>query len=324
MEIIIIIVSIIIIFSLVYGNSRMLTINKSSIYNENKLVQKLFKKQSSFEIASDILITMLEFLISGIVVEFFLGPMETTLFVGLYGRVSYVIIKYISILIITVIATYFTMIIGIYVPKHIVHMRKKHKFNDSFILYLYEFFNYLFLPITFLASKLDTIVKEKVNTKNDIEEVREFTNKGIEKGTITKVEKDIMERTISGLDIPLTKVCTKMENVISTSTKEGIKSIKEKFGTYPISRLLVYSDKKIIGYIHIKDILLNEQKLINKEITLKDIVRNVAYIDEDKTLEDALIKFKKEKCKLFIVIDSEKNNIGIITMGDIINKIVGK
>ena len=324
MEIILIIISNIIIFTLVYGNSRLIVINKSSIYNESKYVQKLYKKQSKFEIASDILITMLEFLISAIFVEFLLGPLEASLFTSLYGRVSYVIIKYLSILIITVIATYSTMIIGIYIPKHIVHMRKKYKFNDIYLLHLYEFFYYLFLPVTYFATRLDTVIKERVDMPDDIEVVREFTNKGLENGTITKVEKEIMERTVTGLDIPLYKVCTRMEDVVRISTKEGIKSIKEKFTLNPISRLLVFSNYRIIGYIHIKDILLNEEKLVNKEISLKDIVRNVTYIDANLMLEDALIKFKKEKCKLAVVKDSDGRCIGIITMGDIINKIVGK
>ena len=305
MEVIIIILSLFVISILIYGNSRLITLSKSNVYNENRYVQKLFKKQNQFLVAADILVTMFEFLISAIVVDLCLGSIETSLFISLYGRAPFVVIKYISILFITVISTYITMIIGIYIPKHIVHMRKKYKFNDSYIMYFYGFLNYLLYPISFLSTKLDTVIKSKVTNETDLDEIKEFTNKEVEKGSITKLEKEIMEKTVSNLDRNLCKVCTKMEDVKCINSNEKVVKIKEIFAKYPISRLIVYEKSRIIGYVHIKDILLNEKNLGLGKVKVEDIVRNVAYIDKDKTIEDALNKFKKEKCKMVVIKDNE-------------------
>ena len=74
------------------------------------------------------------------------------------------------------------------------------------------------------------MVREKVDSSvnTDVEEIKEFTNKGLEKGSITPVEKEIIENTVSSLDQEVYKICTKIENVVCIKVTDEIDNIIKK------------------------------------------------------------------------------------------------
>ncbi len=324
-ELVIISISLVIIFILIYGHTRIINLNRGNIYNEDKYIQSLYKKSNKLNVETELLVTMFEFLISAITVEVFLKIFEENITVINSNSVSFTIIKYLYILLFTVIATYITMIIGTYIPKHIVHKRKRHKFNDSVLMKLYGGIIYLFYPVTILSTYLDTIVKEKVYSENtDVEEIKEFTSKGLEKGSITKIEKEIIDKAVYVLDKPISKICTKAEDIISVKIDDSVDSIIKKVAKNNVSRALIYDKKKCLGYIHLKDLLLNKASIEKGTKDIQSIIKQPLVLSMDEKAQNCFQKMRNEKVKFAIVTDETDEIIGVVTTGDITYELMGK
>lgn len=87
------------------------------------------------------------------------------------------------------------------------------------------------------------------------------------------------------------------------------------------SRFPVYSDSKnVVGTLFIKD-AVNVKN--NKQV--KDVMRSeVYYLNEEQTLQDALKAFLKTKHHLFMVVNSYEDIVGIVTIEDVLEQIIGE
>lgn len=78
----------------------------------------------------------------------------------------------------------------------------------------------------------------------------------------------------------------------------------------------------VIGILHIKDMLsLDNKKSTSAE---KAMEAKVFYIHEDQTLEHALMAFIKTKHHMFIVINEQRQTVGLITLEDVIEQLIGR
>jgi len=95
---------------------------------------------------------------------------------------------------------------------------------------------------------------------------------------------------------------------------------------YSFSRIPVYEGDKdhIIGIITLKDVLINKDNLINKKITLRDLIREALFVSTTTFIDNLLFKFKEFKQLLAIVIDEFGGVSGIVTLEDLIEEIVGE
>jgi CBS domain containing-hemolysin-like protein len=100
------------------------------------------------------------------------------------------------------------------------------------------------------------------------------------------------------------------------SLKENLAIARESGHTrYP---LCDDSPDKVIGLIHIKDLLyLEDGKSIDS------ILRNIMFIPEYLPLDKLLNEFQKEKQQLAVVVDEYGINVGIVTMEDVLEELVG-
>lgn len=88
------------------------------------------------------------------------------------------------------------------------------------------------------------------------------------------------------------------------------------------SRFPVYQDKpdNVIGMLYVRDLLNAKEGGQVKDYMKKDVF----YIHEDQTLNQALQAFLKTKHHLFIVVNSFEEKVGIVTLEDIVEQILGK
>lgn len=88
------------------------------------------------------------------------------------------------------------------------------------------------------------------------------------------------------------------------------------------SRLPVYSgsEENIVGTLHIKDLLDNKEAKTIKEV----MRRNAYYVHEDLSLAHALKAFIKTKHHLFMVVNQFQEIVGLITIEDILEQIIGQ
>ena len=245
-----------------------------------------------------------------------------------FSNTMFSLIKYATILILTIVATYITMIIGTYIPKHLALTRKTKKVN-IIAIYMFEIVSKLLLPLSFIATILDDSYHKRKDKSEDLlymkDEIKHFTNVEYHKGSINKTEKEIMERVATSFKIPVSEIMNPIEKSASVKIKDSFYKIMKKFKDTTYSRLLVYdsNNQTILGALYVKDTLNNYENLKTGKIKVESILRHPLVVDDNNTAHRVYMKMKKNKMHLALVKNSKNNIIGMLTLEDILEEILG-
>ena len=327
MELILIIICILLIAVLIYGSTYVTLCDENKLKKNNKFLDIIFKKQGKAISRVEFLVTAFELIIGGVAVEKYLMPLmyETAM---IFSNATFLILKYISIFLVTVFATYITMILGTYIPKHLAVEANKNKVNNI-IMYIYAFISYIFLPLTFISNLLDTKIKHRINTENKnftSEKIKEIANVEYDNGNISKLEKQVLSNLNAAFDFKVGAFCIKFDKVVYATTKSNFDDIINIIQEKSMSRIL-YLNKdlnKVLGVIYAKDLLNNYDKLNNKKISIKKILRQPVICDINESAYTLFNRMLKNKIHIALVKDEMGNNYGIVTMEDIIENILGQ
>ncbi len=292
-----------------------------------KSIQKMLKDPSKFLATIQIGITFAGFLSSAFASEAFASELAPVLN-SLIPQVSVPIWNSISIILITIILSYFTLIFGELVPKRIaMKYSEKIAFGTVKIIRAIAMFTSPFVKfLTFstnVVSKAFGISGEEEETVTE-EEIRMMVDVGEEKGTIDKTEKEMINNVFEFDDKIVSEIMkprTEMFAVDANSTiAEVIDEISED-GRY--SKIPVYEEDldEITGIVYVKDILISQK---NKNNKIKGLVKEAYYVSESKPITELFDELRQNKKQIAIVIDEYGGTSGMVTMEDILEEIVGE
>jgi len=189
--------------------------------------------------------------------------------------------------------------------------------------------SYIFYPLVIFMTKLTHIILFFIGTKKsgetlfvtrkELRLILKMSKKGgdLTKGEITMIDRlfDFSHTLVKEAMIPLIEVAA----VEDTATiKEAIAIISKK----GYSRLPVYQERidNIIGIVNSFDLL---DAPLNGEF-IKPFIRTVPYVPESKPIDELLIELQRKRKHLAIVVDEYGGTVGIITLEDILEEIVGE
>ncbi|WP_333886982.1 hemolysin family protein [Clostridium sp.] len=140
----------------------------------------------------------------------------------------------------------------------------------------------------------------------------------IDKTELTFVDNifDFSEKTVKDIMVPRT-------DMTCIFSGDSIEDIIKVFMERQHTRYPVCTDNKdnVIGFIHIKDLYKQQ---IQGDKNIKDIIRKVKFIPKWMPISDLLKMFKKEKSQIAIIIDEYGGTLGLVTIEDILEEIVGE
>ncbi len=291
-----------------------------------KTIAKMLKTPSRFLATIQIGITLAGFLSSAFASDAFADDLAPALY-KMVPSVSLETWRGVSIIIITSILSYFTLIFGELVPKRIA--MKKSEMIAFASIGVINFISIVTSPFvrflefsTNIVSKLFGVTGNEEETVTE-EEIRMMVDVGEEKGTIELNEKEMInnifefnDRTVSEIMVPRTEIFALDSNL---AMSDAILEIAED---YRYSRIPVYKDSidQIIGILYVKDMLL-EQK--NKNTKIKNLVKDTYFVPETKRIDEVFAEMRKNKKQIAIVLDEYGGTAGLITMEDILEEIVG-
>lgn len=292
-----------------------------------KKIQKMIKDPSKFLATIQIGITLAGFLSSAFASETFADSLAQKLY-NYIPNVSLLMLKDISIIIITLILSYFTLVFGELVPKRVaMKYSEKLAYMTVNIIRVISIITLPFVKfLTFSTNIISKIfgVTEEVEEQVSEEEIKMLVNVGEEKGIIESGEKEMInnifefnDRVVSEIMIPRTQVyALDMELTIN----EAIDLLNEDTR---YSRIPIYNESidNIRGIIYLKDLLLTRK---NWNTKLKNIAREATYVLESIYIDDVFKELKKNKRQIAIVVDEYGGTAGIVTMEDILEEIVGE
>lgn len=290
-------------------------------------IEKMLKKPSRFLATIQIGITFAGFLSSAFAADNYVEIMGPALY-NLMPFLSLNIWKTISLVIITLILSFFTLIFGELVPKRIA---MKYSEKVAFIgVGVINFISVITSPlvsfltyVTNLVSKIFGIGENEEETVTE-EEIRMMIDAGEEKGTINDIEKEMINNVFEFNDRAVSEIMVNRTEVFAVDMNTTISELDKlllKEG-YKYSRIPVYDETidNIQGVIYIKDIL-KEHKNANSKVS--KILRDTLFVLETKMIDEVFREMQSKKIQMAIVLDEYGGTAGIITMEDVLEEIVG-
>lgn len=292
-----------------------------------KKIHKMLQDPSKFLATIQIGITLAGFLSSAFASDAFADLLAPKLY-NLIPAIALARWREISIIIITLILSYFTLVFGELVPKRLaMKYSEKLSFMAVGIIRAISIVTLPFVKLltfsTNVISRLFGVTGEEEENVSE-EEIKMMVDVGEEKGTIETGEKEMInnifefnDRVVSEIMIPRTQIyALNMELTIS----EAIEMLNEDTR---YSRVPVYDENidNVRGIVYLKDMLLTQK---NKNTKLKNIARDATYVLESVYVDDVFKELKKNKKQIAIVVDEYGGTAGIVTMEDILEEIVGE
>lgn len=291
-----------------------------------KEVEKMLKNPSKFLATIQIGITLAGFLSSAFASDTFASMLAVQLN-NIFPNISIEIFRGISIVIITIILSFFTLVFGELVPKRIaMKYYEKVAYSTIGIIKIISLLTAPFVKIltisTNLISKIFGITEEDQETVTE-EEIKMMIDEGEEKGTIEQEEKEMLNNVFEFNDIITSEVMTHRIDVYAIDINSNIEDIIKELDEYKYSRIPVYDDTidEIKGILYVKDLL--KYFANKKNVKIKNIMREAYFVTETKPINDLFKELQKNKIQMAIVVDEYGGTSGIVTMEDILEEIVG-
>lgn len=292
-----------------------------------KQIEKMLKTPSKFLATIQIGITLAGFLSSAFASETFADKIAPYLY-NMIPAISLGVWKSLSIIFITIILSFFTLVFGELVPKRLA---MKHYEKISFatigvirtISIITAPFVKLLTSVTNGISKIFGVGENEEETVTE-EEIKMMVDQGEERGTIKEDEKELINNVFEFNDITVSEIMRHRKDIfavdINISTDELLEELSKE--EYRYSRIPVYDETidEIKGVLYVKDVLKNINK---KTFKVKNVIKDAYFISQNRLINEVFKELQKNKKQLAIILDEYGGTAGIVTMEDILEELVG-
>lgn len=290
-----------------------------------KQIRKMLKEPSKFLATIQIGITLAGFLSSAFAADAFADDLAPALQNLIPLGLS--VWKSISIVIITMILSYFSLVFGELVPKRLA-MKNSEKiaFGTIGIVRAISVFTAPFVKLLTAStngiSKIFGISETDEGTVTE-EEIRMMIDVGEEKGSIEEEERELINNVFEFNDKVVSEIMIHRKDIYAIDINSDIGDILKDLDEYKYSRIPVYEDNidNIVGLLFIKDLIANINK--KEKVKISNLLREAYFVSENKQINELFRDLQRNKHQLAIVLDEYGGTAGLVTMEDIIEELVG-
>jgi len=256
-------------------------------------------------------------LIGNNIVNIALASMGTLFFVDLVGGESGATVS-------TAVITIVVLIFGEITPKNLAK-----DFPEAFALFsapIIQFLSWIFFAFNFLFSMwkklLSKIFKTKEDTRMSQEELLMLVDEVEQDGSIDGDEGSLLRNVIEFTDLTADEILTRRVNLVGFPVDATREEIAQLFSDSKFSRLLVYDPDidHISGVLHQKDFYTGEGIT---EKPIEELITPPLFIPATTQSSDLLRLFQVNQTHLAVVVDEYGETLGIVTMEDILEELVG-
>lgn len=296
-----------------------------------KQVLKLTQDSSGFLSTIQIGVTLAGFLTSATASQSFAVMITEGLsHTSVVNIIPVGVISALSTFLITLIMSYFSLVLGELTPKKIaMHAPEKVSFTVVPVLL---FVNKVARPfVKLLSASTNGIVRLfgiDPNADEDVvteEEIRMMVDVGQEKGVIEDVQKEMINNIFEFDDMDVADIMTHRTDVECVDIDQQLSDVIAKSIEFGYSRIPVYKEDQdnIVGIVYVKDLLKYVGTNLPKSKSIKDLMREAYYVPETKQCSELLTELLEKHIQMAVVVDEYGGTAGIVTLEDVIEAIVG-
>ncbi|WP_342263660.1 hemolysin family protein [Spiroplasma endosymbiont of Clivina fossor] len=293
------------------------SINIIRIKNLAKTNKRQAKKAKRvYLLVKDYSITITTLLIANNLVNIALATFVTFFFDNQLGLPSHW-----SLIISTMFSLVIVLLFGEIIPKNIARwIPERLAISCSWVIVVVRL---IFYPLAYMFSKIKLKSEHPSTTERELLElVKTIENEGV----LEKQERHLITSAIIFDEKTVKTAMQSRDKVITINYNSSISDIKTLYRQERFTRVpVINSNTKVVkGILNVKDIIINT--LDDESLTIPALLQKPLFLSKNTKLSVALEKMQKSKMHLAIVTSSKtkKDFIGIITMEDLIEELVGE
>lgn len=295
------------------------------------LLNQLLSEPSRFLATIQIGITLAGFLASAFASEAFAVQL-IELFKKFNLPISEGVLKNVSLVVITIVLSYFTLVFGELVPKRIA-MRKSEAIAhivagplNLLMKVTYPFVRFLTISTNLFVRMLGINPNAKEDNVTE-EEIKMMVDVGEESGVIHETEKVMINNIFDFNNKSVSDVMTHRTDIEALPVTADLKEVMEFIRTEKYSRVPVYEDEidNIIGIFYSRDIVeFVDENGYKNDFDLKKVIKKAYYVPFSVKTDELFREFQKNNIHVAIIIDEYGGTAGLVTLEDLLEEIVGK
>ena len=205
--------------------------------------------------------------------------------------------------------------------------------NSETIALLYagiiDFLMTIFTPIIFIVDKVAAVISRLLHISSDGKdtsisenELKTYVDVSHEGGAIESEERELIYNVFDFGDTVAKDIMIPRIHMTSIQVSASYEEVLSTFRAFMFTRIPVYDEDPddIIGIINIKDFILVKDK---EKFQIKKLLRKAYYTYEYKKISDLMMEMREKSHNITFVLSEYGATVGMITMEDIIEEIVG-
>lgn len=259
-------------------------------------------------------------LIGNNIVNIATSSISTILCIQLVGE------KYGS-LVATVAVTIIVLIFGEIMPKSIA---KDHAEGVcigvsavvAFLMMIFTPFSAFFIM---LKNAMARLFRKKESVSVTEEELMAIIDEIEDEGVLEQQESDLVRSALQFDEITADEIITPRVRIVAVDVNDSAEEVHDKFLSEQYSRMPVFEKNldNIVGIINEKDFIkAYEEK--GGELSVRELIQDTIYVSSMQRISEVLRLMQKKKCHMSVVLDQHGGTLGIVTMEDLLEELVGE
>ncbi len=296
-----------------------------------KQIIKLTENSSNFLSTIQIGVTLAGFLTSASASQTFVDMLVNGLAkTPVANVIPLSVISVVSTILITLITSYFSLVLGELAPKRIgMQIPEKISYKVVGILLFIAKATKPFVKV--LAFSTNAIVRllgfdPNADEENVTEEeIRMMVDVGGEKGVIEDTQKEMINNIFEFDDLDAGDIMTHRTEMTAIEVSRSLEEVAELAVENGYSRIPVFEEDpdSIVGVLYAKDLLKYVGQTLPRDLTISKVMRKALYVPETQSCGDLFNAMNESRTQFAVVVDEYGGTAGIVTLEDVLESIVG-
>ncbi|MBO5858373.1 MAG: HlyC/CorC family transporter [Clostridia bacterium] len=296
-----------------------------------KQIIRLTENSSNFLSTIQIGVTLAGFLTSASASQTFVDMLVNALAkTAIVPTVPLSVISIVSTILITLVTSYFSLVLGELAPKRIaMQIPEKISYKVVGILLFIAKIAKPFVKILSFSTNaivrlfgFDPNADEEQVTE---EEIRMMVDVGGEKGVIEDTQKEMIDNIFEFDDLDAGDIMTHRTEMTAIEVSHSLEEVAKLSFENGYSRIPVFENDpdSIVGVLYAKDLLKFVGRDIPADLTISKIMRKALYVPETQSCGDLFKAMTESRTQFAVVVDEYGGTAGIVTLEDVLESIVG-